>query len=63
MANSDTLLPRFAKSDMPAKPPEEQVRNRTPAVRTGGRETKPRPKTTPSAEEQFTSQRTISSWQ
>jgi carboxypeptidase Q len=46
LANSDTMLPRFAKSDMPPKPPEEtSSQPETPAVRTGG-QVKPRPKTT-----------------
>ena len=46
LANSDTLLPRFAKSDMPAKPPEEpDSQPATPATRTEVR-AKPRPKTT-----------------
>ena len=44
LANSDTMLPRFAKSDMPPKPPEEtSSQPETPAVRTGAQ---PRPKTT-----------------
>ena len=46
LANSDSLLPRFAKSDMPAKPPEEpDSQPATPSVRTEVR-AKPRPKTT-----------------
>ncbi|HJS24889.1 MAG TPA: M20/M25/M40 family metallo-hydrolase [Pyrinomonadaceae bacterium] len=44
LANSDTMLPRFAKSDMPPKPPDETTTQPpTPAVRTGAQE-KPRPK-------------------
>jgi hypothetical protein len=46
LANSDTMLPRLAKSDMPPKPPEEtSSQPETPAVRTGG-QVKPRPKKT-----------------
>ena len=46
LANSDILLPRFAKSDMPAKPPAEpDSQPATPAVRTGA-QAKPKPKTT-----------------
>ena len=46
LANSDKLLPRFAKSDMPAKPPEERgSQPATPAVRTET-QAKPRPNTT-----------------
>ncbi|HEX7332920.1 MAG TPA: M20/M25/M40 family metallo-hydrolase [Pyrinomonadaceae bacterium] len=46
LANSDTLLPRFAKSDMPAKPVEEpDSQPAAPAVRTEVRP-KPRPKKT-----------------
>lgn len=46
LANSDTMLPRLAKTDMPPKPPEETTSQpATPAVRTGA-QSKPRPKTT-----------------
>ena len=46
LANSDVLLPRLAKSDMPPKPPEETTTQpATPTVRTGA-QVKPRPKTT-----------------
>lgn len=47
LANSDTKLPRLAKSDMPPKPPSEETTSQpeTPAVRTGA-QSKPRPKTT-----------------
>lgn len=46
LANSDILLPRFAKSDMPAKPPEgPDAQPATPAARTEVR-AKPRPKKT-----------------
>ena len=46
LANSDMMLPRLAKSDMPPKPAEEtSSQPETPAVRTGG-QVKPRPKTT-----------------
>lgn len=46
LAMSDTMLPRFAKSDMPPKPPEEPgSQPATPAVRTESR-SQPRPKTT-----------------
>ena len=46
LANSDTMLPRLAKSDMPPKPAEEtSSQPETPAVRTGG-QVKPRPKKT-----------------
>src|SRR5215510_11913207 len=45
LANSDTMLPRFAKSDMPAKPQDEtSSQPATPAVRTET-QVKPRPKT------------------
>ncbi|HEX7773572.1 MAG TPA: M28 family peptidase, partial [Pyrinomonadaceae bacterium] len=46
LANSDTMLPRFAKSDMPPKPAEAtRSQPETPAVRTGA-QGKPRPKKT-----------------
>jgi len=47
LANSDTMLPRLAKTDMPPKPPEEETTSQpaTPAVRTGA-QSKPRSKTT-----------------
>jgi hypothetical protein len=47
LANSDTMLPRLAKADMPPKPPEEESTSQPakPAVRTGA-QSKPRPKTT-----------------
>jgi carboxypeptidase Q len=45
LANSDAMLPRFAKSEMPPKPPEEtSTQPAIPAVRTGA-QTKPRPNT------------------
>src|SRR4029453_10436945 len=45
LAMSDTLLPRFAKGDMPPKPPEEtSSQPATPAMRTEA-QSKPRPKT------------------
>jgi carboxypeptidase Q len=37
LANSDTMLPRLAKTDMPPKPPDEE---------STGAQSKPRPKTT-----------------
>jgi len=47
LANSDTMLPRLAKTDMPLKPPEETTSQpATPAVRTGAQTAKPRLKTT-----------------
>ena len=46
LANSDTMLPRFARTDMPPKPPDETTSQpATPVVRTGA-QVKPRPKTT-----------------
>jgi len=47
LANSDTMLPRLAKTDMPPKPEEETTAQPAkPAVRTGAQTAKPRPKTT-----------------
>jgi hypothetical protein len=47
LANSDTMLPRLAKTDMPPKPSDEETTAQpaNPAVRTGA-QSKPRPKTT-----------------
>jgi hypothetical protein len=47
LANSDTMLPRLAKTDMPPKPEEETTAQPAkPAVRSGAQTAKPRPKTT-----------------
>ena len=49
LAMRDDLLPRFAKADMPPKPPnteETSSQPATPAVRTEAQQAKPRPKTT-----------------